>query len=176
VARAFKKSVEVCIDASKPMLQHKILIDLKELCHSHYAPYVGTLAFGHLSGSVKLHPDPNTTLHISSPNQSTIASLSSMSSLGNSISIPSSLSSSSSKNYRLPSVLTVMGFVSTKNFPSPPSISRHALVPHSYASSSDSTKEDANLSDDALLCSLLYQSLKNEKVTTFFIVICLTMH
>ncbi|KAL6056294.1 von Willebrand factor type A domain [Balamuthia mandrillaris] len=95
-----------------------------KLAHTHYLVYKGTLFFGHLCSNITLYPNPNVT-HSFSTQQDVTSS------------------------HFFPSALSIVGFISTKKFSSPPSLSQHAVIPSSAPpkTPSDSTNKTSKGGD-----------------------------
>jgi hypothetical protein len=110
----------------------------EEIAHENYASYSGSIGCGHLLSRVQLHPDPNLTLsHY--------------------------LSCNSDLPPRIPEVLTILGFVHSKNISSPPTLSRHAVLPASLPLHDNAMDTSSTTNSENILCILLHQCLKAEK-------------
>ncbi|CAH3188476.1 unnamed protein product [Porites evermanni] len=120
------------------------------LAQTHYINYEGTLSCGHLQSKVTLSPPPDLT----------------------SVLERSKKAKGQEKNRRLPSELSICGFLDVADAGSPPHISRHLVIPVPLSSADakdkeggkDAVKDSEEDGKTPSFCVLLHGSLKVEKM------------
>lgn len=117
-----------------PQAAHTLKHSFQALIQQHYMVYQGMVSCGFLRALVTLHPNPWLV-------------------------VPPSAAGSAAR--RLPNHIDIVGFIDTAQISSPPSVSRHCIVPFSMMASDVPEPGD----ESPFLCSMLHAALRESKAS-----------
>lgn len=125
-----------------PVGVHSAQEAFKRLAHDHYSPYNGTLSCGHLTSAVTLYPPPKKTPKAYHRTMNT------------------------ELEQPFPDEIKIVGFLDAIDLGSPPSLTRHLVLPTRSSSHGSQGNSDADGKEPSF-CVLLHGSLKVEKMVAF---------